>query len=143
MILIKTEHGQRVLKDRSVALSPRLRSAFILFDGKRSVDEVLRATTGLTPEDVASMVEQGLLIAMAGPAPKVPKPVSDRSANQRYQDAYLVATELTSGLGLRGFRLNLALEGIKSYEELVELAPRIREAVGPEKYARLEQALNG
>lgn len=42
MILVKTEAGQQVLKDRSVPLSPRQRTAFILFDGKRSVDEVDR-----------------------------------------------------------------------------------------------------
>jgi maltooligosyltrehalose synthase len=44
-------------------------------------------------------------------------------------------------MGLRGFRLNLAVEGTTGYEELAALAPKIRDAVGDAKYARLEQAL--
>ena len=38
MIYAKTETGQQVVKDRSVPLTPRQRSAFILFDGKRTVE---------------------------------------------------------------------------------------------------------
>ena len=41
MILVKTDAGQQTLRDRSVRLTPRQRSAFILCDGKRSVDDVL------------------------------------------------------------------------------------------------------
>ena len=47
MILAKTAIGQQVLKDRSVPLTARERSAFILFDGRRSIADVLHATTGL------------------------------------------------------------------------------------------------
>ena len=77
------------------------------------------------------------------PAAAAPAAASDRSAQQRYQDAYPVATQLTASLGLRGFRLNLAVEGAGSFEKLLELAPKIRDAVGPEKYASLDKALNG
>jgi hypothetical protein len=35
MILVKTDVGQQALKDRSVPLTPRQRSAFILFDGNK------------------------------------------------------------------------------------------------------------
>ena len=174
MIYTKSETGHQVIKDRSVPLSPRQRSAFILFDGKRSVDNVLAATAGLgvTREDVQYMADQGLLVprpsavpaslaavaapvaqptaqgvedAAGSPAAAVPAPAatSDRSAQQRYQDAYPIATQLTAGLGLRGFRLNLAVEGAGSFEKLLELAPKIRDAVGAEKYTRLDQALNG
>ena len=39
-----------------------------------------------------------------------------------------IATQLTAALGLRGFRLNLAVEGATSYEQLAaQLAPKIRE----------------
>ncbi len=169
MIYTKSETGHQVIKDRSVPLSPRQRSAFILFDGKRSVDNVLAATAGLgvTREDVQYMADQGLLVARpsaspaplaaaaapvappiaggaeAPPASAAPAATSDRSAQQRYQDAYPIATQLTAGLGLRGFRLNLAVEGAGSFEKLLELAPKIRDAVGAEKYASLDKALNG
>jgi hypothetical protein len=41
-----------------------------------------------------------------------------------------------------GFRLNLQVEGTTSYEDLVALAPKIRAAVGAEKAAALDRALN-
>lgn len=172
MILVKTETGHQALKDRSVRLTPRQRSAFILFDGKRSVNDVLEAGMGIAREDIDQMVELGLLGQLGGssdaanagavgmPAmPDVParvpstapaeaQPVasslpSERSSQQRYKDAYPIATQLTASLGLRGFRLNLSVEGTSTYEELVELLPKIRAAVGPEKVAALELALAG
>jgi hypothetical protein len=168
MILVKTDVGQQVLKDRSVPLTPRQRSAFILFDGKRSVDDVVAAGMGITAEDIEQMVELGVLAPMGGkpvaapvaPVPEIPKPAtpapavasapaaagtaggSGRSKQQRYKDAYPIATQLTGSLGLMGFRLNLQVEGTTSYEDLAALAPKIRAAVGPEKAAALDRALN-
>jgi hypothetical protein len=158
MILVKTETGQRALKDRSVPLSPRQRSAFILFDGKRSVDDVLAAGMGIAREDIDQMVELGVLAPVGGTPSAVPVSAgselvptstgaaasigSGRSRQQRYKDAYPIATQLTGSLGLMGFRLNLQVEGTASYEDLVALAPKIRTAVGPEKAAALDKALN-
>lgn len=181
MILVKTEAGQQVFKDRSVPLSPRQRTAFILFDGKRSVDEVLAAGNGITREEIDQMVDLGLLQPVAGskaaaapkapesasasktagtaappsaagsrppeaakpkPAESAPAPAAGRSRQQRYKDAYPIATQLTGALGLMGFRLNLQVEGTASYEDLVALAPKIRAAVGAEKAAALDKALN-
>jgi hypothetical protein len=42
---------------------------------------------------------------------------------------------------LRGFRLNLAVESAGDLAKLKELAPKIREAVGAEKFRELEIAL--
>jgi len=139
-------------------LTQRQRSAFILFDGKRTTEQVLAATApmGITPDDVQTMIDQGLLAPPAGAAP-APVAGSDaagaaeasgtkgsgRSAQERYQEAYPIATGLTAELGLRGFRLNLAIEGAGSFDDLAALAPKIREAVGDAKYARLEVALFG
>jgi len=179
MILVKTEAGQQVFKDRSVPLSPRQRTAFILFDGKRSVDEVLAAGNGIAREEIDQMVDLGLLQPAAGskaaaapkapepaaasktaataapqpsagnrapeavkPKPAEPAPIAGRSRQQRYKDAYPIATQLTGALGLMGFRLNLQVEGTTSYEDLVALAPKIRAAVGAEKAAALDKALN-
>lgn len=170
MILVKTDTGQQVFKDRSVRLTPRQRSAFILFDGRRSVGEILAACEGIAQDDVEQMVALGLLgpaggvpqpalstalppvaavsVSVAEPAPRkieyaAPADVQGaaRSSQQRYKDAYPVATQLTGSLGLRGFRLNLAVEGTTSYEELLALAPKIRASVGPEKAAVLDRAL--
>lgn len=173
MILVKTDAGQQVFKDRSVRLTPRQRSAFILFDGRRSVAEILAACEGIAQDDIQQMIELGLLgpagtpanASASGAAQRIPAatapmsvvnaaprnvesgpalvdaPQGARSSQQRYKDAYPVATQLTGSLGLRGFRLNLAVEGTTSYEELLALAPKIRETVGPEKAAVLDRAL--
>lgn len=169
MVLVKTPAGQEALKDRRGSLSSRQRSAFILFDGKRSTSEILAATAamGITQDDVQSMIAQGLLAPLSGqllPAGSaasqpafeadalaaaamdlgtVASPVegSGRTPKERYEAAYPIATELTAGMGLRGFRLNLAVEGAGSFEDLATLAPKIREAVGDAKFARLDKAL--
>jgi hypothetical protein len=65
-----------------------------------------------------------------------------RTPQQRYAEAYPIATRLTAELGLRGFRLNLAVEAAGNFEQLLELAPKIREAVGPGKFAPLDDALS-
>ena len=164
MVLVKTQAGQQALKDRHGSLSSRQRSAFILFDGKRSTEEILSATApmGITRDDIQSMVDQGLLepVGRQGQsgspasvtngaveaaddvgATSAPAEGSGRSPIERYKAAYPIATELTAALGLRGFRLNLAVEGAGSFEDLAALAPKIREAVGDEKFERLDKAL--
>jgi len=174
MVLVKTQTGQEALKDRRGSLSSRQRSAFILFDGKRTTGEILAATAamGITQDDVQTMIAQGLLAPLSGqhlpaavatvavaatsmaPTPgaveapgtdlgTIASPVegSGRSPKERYQAAYPIATELTAGLGLRGFRLNLAVEGAGNFDDLAALAPKIREAVGDARFERLDQAL--
>jgi hypothetical protein len=60
MIPVKTPRGQQVLKDRSVALSPRQRAALIVMDGKRTVLQVLQSS-GAEPEDVRQLLELELV----------------------------------------------------------------------------------
>lgn len=171
MIFIKTALGQTALQSRSLALSPRQRSVFIMFDGKRTVDDVMKATAGLgvTPEDVSHLVSLGVLESHASHASPpavleqipaaVPAAVTHvatpqtatlafdangqptASAQARYSKAYPIAIRLTAALGLRGFRLNLAVEGAGNLDKLKELAPKIKEAVGPGKFLELENAL--
>ena len=178
MIYIKTALGQAALHNRSMRMAPRQRSAFILCDGKRSVENILRATLGLgvTADDINDLVELGLLIAAYDSAPE-PAPLSDAPqaetapqsapvmpstvldtasaslstvalnrtpsiyAQAHYSKAYPIAIKLTAGLGLRGFLLNLAVEAATDLSKLQELAPRIKKAVGPEKFRELEMAL--
>jgi len=165
MIYTKTELGQRLFKARDPVLTPRQRSAFILFDGVRRLDEVLLATTalGITQADVRHMLESGLLAPVAvaaAPGPEGAAPFEEgeasvdfslsllpqdsaRTERQRFNDAYPVAVALTASLGLRGFRLNLAVEAAGNYQALLAVAPRIREAVGVTQYRALERALLG
>lgn len=162
MIYSKTQSGQSALQNRGLALLPRQRSVFIMFDGKRDLATVMQATAGLgvTTDDVNHLVSLGLLVKNDGSGdvaqPSSP-PVSVQqtsaelsqtpdgqptaSAQAHYLKAYPIATRLTAGLGLRGFRLNLAVEAAGDLDKLKELAPRIREAVGPVKFLELENAL--
>ena len=150
MLIFKTESGHRVMKDRSVPLTPRQRSAFIMCDGKRTLEDVLAATapTGVTRADIDHLFELGLVTADALPAAAAePESAPPQSAvvtpQERYARAYPLAIQLTSALGLRGFRLNLAVEAATSYEQLLEVGPRIRDAVGAERYRPLEKILAG
>ena len=160
MIYTKTQLGQTVFQNRSVALTPRQRSTFIMFDGKRQLSEVMTATAGMgvTPEDVSHLVTLGLLApAMAAPqpvdAPAAPEAAAvvlsvnpdglpTLAAQAHFLKAYPIATRLTAGLGLRGFRLNLAVEAAGDLDKLKALAPRIKEAVGAEKFRELQSSLD-
>ena len=164
MIYAKTALGLAAVKDRSTGLSPRQRSAFIMFDGKRDSSEVLKMTAGIgvVQSDLDHLVSLGLL-ADPSPAavhasefkPSVLAPpnvvvvasvkangMPTLSAQAHYSMAYPIATRLTAALGLRGFRLNLAVEAASDLDKLKELAPRIKEAVGAEKFQDLDDALN-
>jgi hypothetical protein len=140
MIPGKTPAGQQVLKDRSLNLTPRQRAALILIDGKRSLADVLQSS-GAAREDVERLLALELI---SGAVPKTPAAVPTSppaSPQERYQAAYPIATRLTASLGLRGVRLNLAVEAAGSYDDLLALSPRIRDAVGAAQFAPLGAAL--
>jgi len=174
-ICIKTESGRQAFKERSADMLPKLRSAFILFDGVRSVSSVLAATAGLgvTQAEIETLVDLGYLAPAAegaasvsitsparltpsrseaqhsvppetSPASLPPLPVDAAPLSwpqERYKRAYPIAAQLTAGLGLRGFRLHMAVESAMNYEQLIVLAPKIRDAVGVGKSQLFEQAL--
>lgn len=157
MQLIKTALGQAAFKERSPLFSARQRSIFILFDGNKTVDQVLAATAGMgsNQSDVDHMLSQGFLALVAPATPVapiespaasetvVPHVVSNRTPQERYLEAKPLATQLTASLGLRGFRLNLSVESAAGYEELLTLLPKIQEAVGTKASKDLERALKG
>jgi hypothetical protein len=154
MRFIKTEVGKKAVSDRSISLSPRQRSALIIFNGERSLEDVLKMVAGLgfTMTDVDQMVEMGLIAGMpeiqtTTAVTKTSDPLGSLvelgEAQLRYGRAYPLATQLTAAMGLRGFRLNLAVEAAGSYSQLVQLFPKIKDAVGAEKALALEQALQG
>ena len=141
-VLNKTPLGQQAFKERSAQLAGKLRSAFLLFDGQRTVPEVLNLTQslGVTAQDIETLQQAGMLQAVtACPHPEATR--SARTPQERYRDAYPLAVSLTGKLGLPGFRLNLSVEAATSYEALAAVAPKIKEAVGPAAFTPLAQAL--
>lgn len=168
MHLVKTSAGQQAFKERHADLSPRLRSAFLLFDGQRSLAQVLESVAGMgvTQDEILALVEREWLaprdaaeprlgvVAVAVPAASAvhastavpaadPPAQSEPSLSVRYRNAYPLAVAITANLGLKGFRLNLAVEAAMGYDQLVALAPRLREAASPPSYAPLHEALFG
>ena len=63
------------------------------------------------------------------------------SAQDRYKEAKPMATKLTASLGLRGFRLNLAVEAAGGFDELLALLPKIKDAAGAKACAELERTM--
>ena len=156
----KTEAGQIAFKQRSAQISARQRSMFILFDGNKTGEQVLAATTGMgaTQADIDALVELGFLAVVAGSekaakaapsasaasASTAPEPSpSGRSEQERYLEGMKAATQITSSLGLRGFRLNLAVEGAANLKDLIELLPKIGAASSAEVCKPLRAALHG
>lgn len=130
-------------------MSARQRAAFLLFDGQRPLEEVLSSTVGLgvTQADVLDLVEKEFLqapvaqaSASVAPAPE-PQTPSGESDVDRYKKAYPIAISITAALGLRGFRLNLAVEGAGGYDDLLALLPAIAKAAPAAGVKELAQAL--
>lgn len=159
MKYVKTEVGQRALKERSPQLTFRQRSAMILFDGKKTVDQVLAATEqlGVVSIDIDHILALGY-IGVAGEAePSVARsapalaaisveaaPATGASTLNKsacFIRAWPLAIRLTGSLGLRGFRLKTLVAGAAGYDELVALLPAISDAVGPEKVKEIKEAL--
>ena len=143
----KTETGQQAFKQRSPSITPRQRSLFILFDGQKTVDQVL-AVAGGTQADVESLVDQGYLEPVAGSAKAAAaaaaaEPQARHSDQQRYLEGKALATQITANLGLRGFRLNLSVESAANLQELIDLFPKIQAAAGADHCKELEAALRG
>jgi hypothetical protein len=161
MLYIKTDAGKDAIKAHSDILSSKQRSGLILINGERSLDDLLKMVGGIgfTKADIDRMVELGLIVELPSNLSTTAKNPSNPSnptsagplggfvdvetAQARYKLAYPLATQLTAGMGLRGFRLNLAVEGAGSYSQLVQLFPKIQEATGAQKAKALEDALRG
>jgi hypothetical protein len=148
----KTDAGQQAFKARSPLFSARQRSAFILIDGVKTRDELLAATAGLgvTVADMDHLLAQGLITAVAdvdllvGGEPAGQEAAgrgSGRTPQDRYAQAYPLAVQLASSLGLRGFTLNLAVEAAADFEGLVALLPRMQHALGNDACAPLARIL--
>ena len=121
--------------------------AFILFDGEKPVDEVLAATAGagVTQADIDHLVAQGFLaeeVQQTMPM-QLEEAVHSRIRQDRFDLAKPIATQLVASLGPRGFRLNLAVDEAVGYDDLLNLLPKIQEAVGPNASRPLEDALKG
>ena len=157
MLYVKTDAGKDAIKAHNNLLNSKQRTGLILINGERPLVDILKMVSGIgfTMDDVSQLVELGLIVELPASAPTISKLVKLAAAEplggfvemdvaqSRYKLAYPLATQLTAGMGLRGFRLNLAVEAAGSYSQLVQLFPKIKDAAGAEKSKALEDALRG
>lgn len=136
----KTQKGQQVLKDRSVALLSKQRMAFILFDGRKTLNDIAQATRGIgiTPTDIETLIDLELIELVEVTPPETISTTTSQASNpippseyqSRYALAYPIAVGLTSALGFRGFKLNLAVESAMGYQDLLTLLPKLVDLAG-------------
>lgn len=162
MTVSKTALGVQVMKDRSVPLSAQQRSALILCDGKRSVEEVVKMTSavGVGLQDLEALANLGLIeivttaskpviqtaaAPLQNSVPSTPTSLAVESATAEvdFSTALNAAITLCSNLGFKGFSLNMALTGVDSLEKLQKLAPEIRRVAGDVKYKPLHEQIFG
>lgn len=75
----KTPSGQDEIETRARRLPPRLRTALILVDGKRTEDELRQMIAQQADETLAALIEQGLIEVSEAPAAK-PRPAAASAA---------------------------------------------------------------
>jgi hypothetical protein len=147
----KTAAGLAEIKERSLKLSPRLRTMLILVDGVQS-EEMLQegaAGVGAPPDFIAQLVSAKLIELAGGPdeaaasgePPAAPAPSGPRDAFTRFRDAKtFMNTTVTDALGIKSFMFTMKLERANGLAELSELVDAFRTALAGAKgdgYARI------
>ncbi|TAG25152.1 MAG: hypothetical protein EAZ37_13880 [Burkholderiales bacterium] len=156
MIVIKTALGAQVMKDRSVSLSAQQRSALILCDGKRSINELLHMTAGVgvTILDIEALADKALIdIIDADPSVPTLRPSAGLESKSDslnstlspvdFRQARDTAIKICADLGFKGFSLNIAVVDAESIDQLKKHAPEIRRLAGDAKYRLLHEQLYG
>jgi hypothetical protein len=124
MVLIhrKTAKGQAEIETRAHRLAPRLRSALILVDGKRSDDELSRLVLQDPEGTLKALIEGGFIEPHAVVAPPPPPPtqappppVAAPSFDQFRRDAVRALTDL---VGPMAEAVGLRIEKARNTEEL-------------------------
>ena len=139
MIYVKTAAGRQALKERSESMPRKFHFPFLMCDGVRDSAEILTASAshGFTSVDLYEMVQAGFIAPAATAAATSAASATAASAQAvttqgaaLFIEAEHLATSITAKLGLRGFRLNMAVERAGNLADLKALLPQIQEAAG-------------
>jgi hypothetical protein len=120
----KTALGLDEMETRSRRLSPRLRAALIMIDGKREDDELRKIITQHADETLQALIEMGLIeaVAVLPPRPAV-SPAQAISFEALRRSA---VHDLNESLGPEGESLALKMERAS---DLRQLRPLLETAV--------------
>lgn len=158
---VKTDAGQREIRERAHSLPRGARTLLVLADGSKDGEQLLALVQGATPDDLATLVQLGLVSEAAGtPRSAAPgraaaaaaaaaaAPVQDGgAATLGSQELYESLTQLVkSQLGLmKAFKYTLDIEKAGSVPELLEIARRfaadVESAKGETAAAMVRRAL--
>lgn len=158
---VKTDAGQREIRERAHSLPRGARTLLVLADGSKDGEQLLALVQGATPDDLATLVQLGLVSEAAGtPRSAAPgraaaaaaaaaaAPAQDGgAATLGSQELYESLTQLVkSQLGLmKAFKYTLDIEKAGSVPELLEIARRfaadVESAKGETAAAMVRRAL--
>jgi hypothetical protein len=153
MIWNKTAIGRAEIGARALVQERARRNLLLLIDGVRSQDTLLGSVAGIGPADFDQLARLGLIArgaagavstarpAAAAPMPSRPAPlpaadvrVAERPTAPSYGPFTAKLTQLiASELGLRGFRLTLAVEKARDVSELEPVAERVLTEIAKRK----------
>lgn len=162
---VKTEAGQREIRERVHALPRGARTLLVLVDGTKDREQLLAMVQAATPEDFASLLELGLIVEIAGSSPgraaAAPTPAPAESAAEpaeatpaaptaplAFKELYDSLIQLVkSQLGLmKAFKYTLDIEKAGTVPELLEVARRfaaeVEAAKGESAAKMVRRALN-
>lgn len=131
----KTDAGRAEIRARALPLSRAARNLLLVIDASKTAGDWLGLVAGVGPEDLASLVAQGL-IAPVGAAALAPAPAAgpalpalDRAALYAY-----LSGDGPKLLGpLKGYAFALEVERCDSLEQLQALALQLLERVRASK----------
>ncbi len=146
MFWIKTDSGRAEINTRALVPERVRRNLLLLIDGNRSQDALLNSVAGSTAGDIDQLARLGLITRVRGDAAPVsafgrlPTQASavfgstsvdvDLLLDERPAPSYAQLTArlthlISSELGLRGFRLTLAVEKAADANQLMPVADRV------------------
>lgn len=154
MIWTKTDIGRAEISARALVHERARRNLLLLIDGVRSQDTLLSSVTGISHGDFDQLARLGLIakgvmtgatptarpaaaaVSRPAPLPVLDDPVAVRPQALGYGPYTAKLTQLISSeLGLRGFRLTLAVEKAADVKELEPVAERVLAEIARRKGA--------
>jgi hypothetical protein len=145
---VKTEQGRAEIKARAQPLSRSVRNLLLLIDGSKSAGQWLELVQGATAEDLALLIQQGLIapagLSVAAPVRTVAPPALP-SLDQQALYAFLTSAA-RQRLGLiKGYRWVLDVERCGDLTAMQQLALRfvdeVRQAQGDSAAAEVRRDL--
>ena len=158
---VKTEVGRREIRERAHSLTRPGRNLLLIIDASKSGSEWLKLVQGSTGDDLAQLIEAGLVTLQSGSARAVGGATAGSSASTgdarlglarvlqslSYQQLYdLITSQARPRLGLiKGYKMVLEVERCNGPEEIRALAARfvdlVREVQGEPEAQALRRIL--